>query len=242
MRIPRLFIDKPLTVGATVAANKETAHYVATVLRIDVGREAVLFNGTGGEYSARVITASKKTVEFELLEFMGCDIESPLHTQLAIGISKGDRMDWVVQKSTELGATAIQPIYTERTEVKFKAVRLEKKLRHWQQIIINACEQSHRTAVPKLHTPLSFNDYLAQCDGESKLILDPHNAQSLDSFEKAPASVSLLVGPEGGFSEEEVNQSHDQGFTSWCLGPRILRTETAPIAALSVLQEKWGDF
>ncbi|GAB1262841.1 16S rRNA (uracil(1498)-N(3))-methyltransferase [Aurantivibrio plasticivorans] len=241
MRVPRIYFDGTLEADGIIELPDHTAHYLRSVLRLEAGRNLVLFNGQGGEYVSSIAEATKKRVICTVGSFNNVTTDSPLAIQLAIGISKGDRMDWIMQKATELGAKSIQPLFTERTEVKLKADRLEKKLHHWRQIIINACEQSQRTSIPTLNAPLIFSDYLAACETETRLILDPHKAQSLNA-NAAPTAVALLVGPEGGFSEGEVEQAHSERFMSWCLGPRILRTETAPIAAISVLQDRWGDF
>ena len=246
MRIPRLYSDQTLAVGSIGELKDNTAHYIHNVLRMDSGRPILLFNGTGGEYSANLIRVSKKIVTFEVTGFIEGDRESKLHSHLAIGISRGDKMDFVLQKATELGVSAITPLVTERTEVKLSGERLQKKMQHWQQVVISACEQSQRNILPVIHSPQTFSAFVLDAVEKnihsSRLILHP--GETNFSIQAAPlqSHAILLVGPEGGFSDIEVEESGEKGFMTWTLGPRILRTETAPIAALSVLQQCWGDW
>ncbi|MCW8195446.1 16S rRNA (uracil(1498)-N(3))-methyltransferase [Proteobacteria bacterium 005FR1] len=241
MRIPRVYIDQPLQLGQQVELPSDRAHYVANVLRLAPGRPLILFNGQGGEYSSTLVNTSKKSATVQLDSFDPVDRESSLDLELAIGLSRGDRMDWVIQKATELGVSRISLLDTERSEVKLKADRAAKKMSHWQQVIISACEQCQRNRLPVLNAPRDFGALLAQCDSKRKLILHP----TCDSLEPASMSatdsITVLIGPEGGFSEEEVEIATDHGFTGWQLGSRILRTETAPIAALAILQFALGD-
>lgn len=242
MRLPRLYTDQPLTTGKSGTLSGGSAHYLRNVLRIEPGREVILFNGTGGEYRCTISLAGKKAVEFTVDDFIDADRESPLHTELAIGLSRGDRMDFVLQKATELGVTVISPLFTERSEVKLKGGRLDKKMAHWQQVIVSACEQCQRTRLPVLHPPQPLSDFLARTDDAAKLILHPGETGFSLAGENKPERVNLLVGPEGGFSDDEVSLASGRGFRPWSLGPRILRTETAPLTALAVLQSRWGDF
>lgn len=242
MRIPRLFIDAPLQSGAQLQLPAEAAHYVSKVLRLKPGRPLLVFNGTGGEFQASLVTAERRTATVAIEEFVEVNRESPLHMELAIGISRGERMDWVVQKATELGVTAITPIITERTEVKLDSDRQASRLQRWQQVAISACEQSQRTRVPTISPPKRLEEFLERCDAQHKLVLHPSaDASTLGSREPAK-EVCVLVGPEGGFSEAEIRSSVSAGFRPWQIGPRILRTETAPVAALSILQAVWGDY
>lgn len=213
---------------------------------MQVERELVVFNGEGGEYQAQISSIDKNTVWIHTTRFIPDNRCSPLNTELAIGISRGERMDWVLQKATELGVSRIVPLQSERTEVKLSKERLQKKLAHWQQIIVSACEQSQRNVLPELAQPQPYRDF---CRGQTatqfKFILHHRSKQSLSELNKTlqqpPSSVVLLVGPEGGLSEEEIEFALASDFRALTLGPRVLRTETAPIVALSLLQQLWGD-
>jgi len=208
------------------------------------GDTLVVFNGEGGEYNATIASASKKSVAIQLHDFKNIDRESPLNTNLAIGISKGERFDWVLQKATELGVSQITPVVSERTEVRLGNERQEKVMQRWQKILINTCEQCYRNRLPTLQAPVDFSAFLTQEKSEQKLILHPPQEEAqatvLDKT-RSPTSICLLIGPEGGFSDAELKQALQNSFNPLSLGPRILRTETAPIAALSVLQFLWGD-
>lgn len=247
MRIPRAYIDHPLQTGAEFQLDRDTAHYLATVLRLQAGRPVILFNGLGGEFSADIVAADRKTVRVRVGEQRADTGVSPLDIELAIAISRGERFEWVVQKATELGVAGIQPLWSERVEVRLDGPRLLKKLDHWRRIAISASEQSGRTRLPELSAPLALHDYLDQVSSRVRLLLHPAEAGSLDQATGAmdpasgPLSISLLVGPEGGWDEVEVETIRNAGFQPWQLGPRILRTETAPVAALAVLQHRFGD-
>lgn len=241
MRIPRIYVDTPITANSTLNLDGATAHYLLKVLRMETGRELILFNGQGGEYSAVIESASKKNLTCSITHHCEREAESPLHTELAIGVSRGERMDWVLQKAAELGANRIVPIFAERTEVKLKGERLEKKMQHWQQILISACEQCTRNTLPELQPASSLSDYLKSSHAEQKFVLHHRTEKQLRDLAK-PQSAALLIGPEGGLTEDEIQLAESQGFSPLALGPRVLRTETAPIAALSVLQFVWGDF
>lgn len=241
MRIPRIYINQALAAGQELTLPADQAHYVSKVLRLKPGRPLLVFNGEGGEYEAQLIAVERRSAVIAVERFVEVDRESPLKMELAIGISRGERMDWVVQKATELGVSTITPLFTERTEVKLDSKRQESRLKHWEQIIISACEQSQRTRLPTIGEPLGFHDFLESCSAQHKLILHP-SAENSSLQTEAATSVCVLVGPEGGFSEGEVRSSISAGFKAWQLGPRILRTETAPVAALSILQALWGDY
>lgn len=253
MRQIRFFLPKPLAANSTVELTDDAAHHAANVLRMKQGDALSVFNGEGGECDAVIASVSKKAVTVQLSAFHAIDRESPLRTHLAIGISKGERFEHVLQKATELGVSEITPLVSERTEVRLSSERQDKVLQRWQKIIINACEQSYRNRLPKLNSPIEFSSLLGQEQSERKLILHPglvipaqagiqHDASMLLNQNNKPKSVCLLVGPEGGFSDGEVALATRHHFTPLALGPRILRTETAPLAALSVLQFVWGDF
>lgn len=239
MRIPRIFIDLPLSENQQFELPRETSHYLTRVLRLPVNAQLRVFNGLGGEYPAHISAASKNSAHIETGEFIGTDNNSPLHIHLGISLSKGERMDFVVQKATELGVSEISLLNSERTEVKLKGDREEKRLSHWQKVAISACEQCGSNRVPVIHPPVNLSQWLECRDEAVKLIMQPGTDQPFK--QKSPIDVALLVGPEGGFSDVEVSAANAAGFDSISLGPRILRTETAPLVAISILQHHWGD-
>lgn len=239
MRLSRFFVDAPLSLGRHELPETQ-AHYMARVLRLAVGDKVQLFDGSGVEFLGELVEVSKKTVFVALHEQIAGLAESPLQLHLGQGLSRGERMDWAIQKATELGVNAITPIVSERCEVRLKDERADKRLAHWRQIAISACEQCGRSVLPVIHPPLTLAEWLAHTDAALKLVLHPV-AEPLTSHEK-PASLAFLIGPEGGLSDAEVQQAQKAGFLAACLGPRVLRTETAPVVALSVAQQLWGDF
>ncbi len=241
MRIPRLFVGTPLAGNSQIELDEAASHYLAKVLRMQAGRELVLFNGEGGEYAAQIIQVTKKSVAVVLGEFTQLNRESPLQLELAIGISRGERFEYVLQKATELGVTKITPLITERTEVKVTGDRQEKLQERWQQIIISACEQCQRNILPQLSEPQKIENWLNACQAELRFVLHHRDSQKLPA-EKSPKSVALLIGPEGGLSDSEIEQAKSQNFAPLTLGPRVLRTETAPVTAISLVQYLWGDF
>ena len=240
MRLPRIHTDQALQAGARVELEHGQAHYIARVLRMRAGDALILFNGAGGQYPATLEAVGKHAVVVTTGEFEPVERESPLALHLGIAVSRGDRMDWVVQKATELGVHAITPLLSERTEVKLKGEREARKLRHWQQIATSACEQCGRNRLPVVHPLQPLQDWCQRVEADARLVLDPA-AESSDPGASAPASIALLVGPEGGFSAAEIAAATTAGFHSLQLGPRVLRTETAPLAAISLLQARWGD-
>lgn len=241
MRLSRIFTDQPLAPTAIVVLGGQAAHYLSKVLRLKSGSAFILFNGDGFEYSARLLTLSKKQLQVEILEQLSSAAESPLRTILGLAISRGERMDYAVQKSTELGISEIVPIFTERGEVKLRGERMEKRQAHWQQVAVSACEQSGRVIVPTIHRPLPFRGWVNSITCTQKLIFDHRESQALPA-KKPEGEIAILIGPEGGFSEPERETAKKAGFTGIKLGPRVLRTETAPVVVLSVLQYLWGDF
>lgn len=238
--LPELNADASLPV---VALPKETAHYLGNVLRLRVDDELLVFNSEQGEFLARVCAVSKKALEIELSELRRGPIAENSRDQLSIhlllGLSRGDRMDIAVQKSTELGVDQITPVYTEHGEVRLKPERAEKKLQHWRKIAISACEQSGRLDIPLVHAPLPLVDVLPS-EGTNRLMLEPSGPDSLPQS-ITEKSIELLIGPEGGFSAAEIEWAQERDFKIVSLGSRILRTETAPIAALAILQHRFGD-
>lgn len=240
MRIPRIYTPQPLQLNCIIELEEQTAHYLNKVLRMETGRELILFNGQGGQYQAKITEAHKKIAQVEVRQFQADDRESPLNSELAIGISRGERMDLVIQKATELGVSTITPLFTERTEVKLSGSRLDKKLQHWQQIAISACEQSQRNLIPTVAKPQTFNDFIDINNKELKFVLHHRSNKQLSAYDK-PTNCCFLIGPEGGLSEVEIEQAENRNFESLSLGPRVLRTETAPLVALTLAQYLWGD-
>lgn len=240
MRIPRVFTDQPLSQGSSLELRDDTAHYISRVLRMGKGRELELFNGQGGAYHATLTEVGKKSVTVALGAFSENDRESPLAIELAIGLSRGERWDTVLQKATELGVSRIIPLQTERTEVKLKGDRLHKKQEHWQQICVSACEQCQRNLLPELAPLTSITDYLSEATADLKFVLHHRSQESLSGFSK-PHSIALLIGPEGGLSDAEIEAAVAAGFNPLTLGPRVLRTETAPLTSIAILQYLWGD-
>ena len=239
MRLSRFFIDAPLSLGQHELPEAQ-AHYIGRVLRHAAGDAVQLFDGSGQEYRGELIEVGKKSVRVELTEQLPGQPESPLRVHLGQGLSRGERMDWAIQKATELGVAEITPIVSERCEVRLKDERADKRLAHWQQVAISACEQCGRSTVPLIRPPLQLADWLAQVEADLKLVLHPV-AEPLVSHAK-PASLAFLIGPEGGLNDAEVSQAVAAHFQAARLGPRVLRTETAAAVALSVAQQLWGDF
>jgi 16S rRNA (uracil1498-N3)-methyltransferase len=240
MRIPRVFVPLPFSLGAAINLPETQAHYLTRVLRMETGRPLIVFNGEGGSYAAQIIQANKNACAIKLGEYTQENFQSPLNCSLAIGISKGDRFEYVLQKACELGVTHIYPLFTSRTEVRLDAARQGKKTEHWQQVLISSCEQNGRNLIPQLYTPQTLSEFLPLATADLKLVLHHRANQALNTY-TTPQSVCLLIGPEGGLSDDEINQAQQQGFNPLVLGPRILRTETAPLVALSLVQYQWGD-
>jgi 16S rRNA (uracil1498-N3)-methyltransferase len=240
VRIPRIYTSQALHPVSTLELEAGPSHHLIKVLRMDAGRQLILFNGDGGEYPSVVSATSKKAAFIAVGERIEKRNQSPLDITLAIAISKGDRMDWVLQKATELGVTSIQPLFSERTEIKLVGDRLEKKINTWNQIVIGACEQCRRNILPTVFAPRAMAEFISDCDAALKLVLHHRTERSLAEISQ-PSSVCLLVGPEGGLSEQEIILAESRNFSALSLGPRVMRTETAPLAAISILQHRWGD-
>lgn len=217
------------------------ARHAVTVLRLQPGDTLNLFNGEGGEYSASLVAVTKRETRVRLVEFHAAERESPLAITLALGISAGERMDYSLQKATELGVSAIQPLATERSVVKLAGERADKRLQHWQNVVIAACEQCGRNRVPLVAPVQKFYAYLAAVDRNKRLLMLSPDASTPLKRAAPSAEVVLLIGAEGGLAPSECEAAAASGFEAVSLGPRILRTETAPVAALAVLQALWGD-
>lgn len=245
MRIPRIYTNQALASHQTYELEEAASHYLAKVLRLQAGRPLIVFNGRGGEYQAEIRALGKNCATIETGIFLDENRCSPLKTELAIGISRGERMDWVLQKATELGVSRIVPLFSERCEVRLSGDRLKKKMQHWQQIIISASEQSQRNLLPELAVAQTLIDYTHSTEATLKLALHHLASDTLVGLHKTmhepPSSVVLLIGPEGGLSESEIEYAVSHKFRTLKLGPRVLRTETAPLAALCIVQQYWGD-
>ncbi|MBT0585500.1 16S rRNA (uracil(1498)-N(3))-methyltransferase [Alteromonas oceanisediminis] len=241
MRINRFYIDTVLSVDTTVGLPAETAHYVCNVLRLSQDDPVVLFNGDGNEYSGRIASIAKKRASVDVDAKLSIDAQSPLPLHLGQAVSKGDRMDIVLQKATELGVSEITPLLTERCAVKLSSERWLKKHAQWLKIIQSACEQCGRNTLPTLHQPKSLNQWLSDSTSATRLLFSPTAQRRLSQLSPPSQGFRLLIGPEGGLSEQEIYTAKEAGYAETYLGPRILRTETAAIAVVSVLQGVYGD-
>lgn len=245
MRISRLYTPAPLATGKLIELDDDNGHYVRTVLRLKTDDRLILFNGQGGEYLSTVAEVSRKAVLVSIGPWDNRSVESPLQVTLGLGISRGDRMDLVVQKAVELGVNHITPLLTERCVVQFKGEKKPQRLLHWQRIIQHAAEQSGRTMLPTLLEIEQLQAWVGKQQG-LKIFLDPYAETTLTELKPETmlesTKVTLLTGPEGGFSEQERSLAQAAGFIPVRLGARILRTETASLAALAAVQLLWGDF
>lgn len=241
MRCPRIYSPQTLTPNSTIALDADAAHHIARVLRMQSGDELILFNGDGGEYRATIAAIDKKSVQVALGACATSERESPLAIHLGIAISKGERMDWVIQKATELGVAQITPLQTERVEVRLSGEREEKKSSHWRAIAISACEQCARNRIPIINAPQPLAAWLENIEADVKFVLHHRSETTFTAIAPPPQNVALLIGPEGGLSELEIRLAEKKNFAPLRLGPRVMRTETAPLAALSILQFLWGD-
>lgn len=239
MRISRIFCAQALSAGSELVLEGQSAHYLTKVLRLGVGAPLVLFNGDGAEYAATVTALDKKTCTVLPATQSWPAVESALYTVLGLGISRGERMDYAIQKATELGVNVIAPLFTEHCEVRLNEERKERRQERWQQVAVSACEQSGRVRVPQVVAPQSLGDWVRSKPAELCLVLDHQQTARLEG-QKPDGGVALLIGPEGGLAPAEIKLALDGGFKGIALGKRVLRTETAPVAALSVLQYLWG--
>lgn len=235
--MPRFYIETDLAVNMNVELTETVFHHWVKVLRAQVGEKATLFNGQGGEYDVTLVEVSKKSASVSVDTFNPDDRTPAFTALLGQVMSKGDRMDYAIQKATELGVSKIQLLTSERCEMRLKYDRDQKKIDHWQGIAIAACEQCGMNKVPEVLAPLSLQDWLASELPTTKLVLAP-NKDQVDVLADATPDIALLIGPEGGLSEAEIQLSNNTGFINWCIGNRVLRTETAPIVALSILNYK----
>ena len=241
LRICRIFTEQALEPESPAVLEGDAAHYLARVLRATTGQPVVLFNGDGADYASEICSMARDRVELRVLSRLPARSESPLRITLVQGLSRGERMDLILQKATELGVAAIQPVFTARSEVRLKPDRLQRRMEHWRRVIVTACEQSGRARVPTLVDPVDVRVWAQREATGVRILLHPGGDQQLARLQPGGA-VELLIGPEGGLEDQELETLQHLGIKPVSLGPRILRTETAGPAAIAVLQAVAGDF
>jgi 16S rRNA (uracil1498-N3)-methyltransferase len=241
MRTTRIHVDQPLKPGARIALPEDAAAHLVRVLRMQPGDRCVLFNGDGGEHAATIVTANKRGVEADVGARTEVDNESPLRIALVQGIARGEKMDWILQKATELGVASVLPVQSDRSEVKLDAERAVKRLAHWRSVVVSACEQSGRARVPEVEAAQPLANVGTRLASTHRYLLDPEAKDAIATMPAIDGDCVLAVGPEGGWSERDRAVLEAVGFKGLRLGPRILRTETAGIAAIAALQSRFGD-
>ncbi|MGD8568035.1 MAG: 16S rRNA (uracil(1498)-N(3))-methyltransferase [Gammaproteobacteria bacterium] len=246
MRIPRIYQPIPLHIGDTISLDAQATNHVVRVLRLKQDDPVIVFNGQGGEYAGVIDAVSKRHATVRLQQFQQPDKESPLHICLFQGVSRGERMDFTMQKAVELGVNSIFPVHTQRSAVHINVERMTKKHAHWQGVVNSACEQCGRDVVPQVHEPATLQERAADIAAQENGVafaLDHRAEQSLTEVDKPNScDVALVVGPEGGLTAQELDWLRELGCISVKMGPRILRTETAAVTAIAVMQSLWGDF
>ena len=240
----RFYHSSPIELKQKIHLSNQVAHHANHVLRLKTEDKIILFHNDPYDYSAVITQINKKTVEVYIDSKFENQKNPTIHLRLFQSLSSSEKMDWIIQKSVELGVSSIIPMYSKRSNIKLQGSRAEKKLSHWQQVVISACEQSGRSALPKISLPKKIEECLNQENANNlKLILSPKEKNNLQSINNSSVkNIDIMIGPEGGFAEEELNQAIKSNFVPIGLGPRILRTETAPLSILSILQYKYGDF
>ncbi|MCS2169660.1 16S rRNA (uracil(1498)-N(3))-methyltransferase [Scandinavium sp. TWS1a] len=241
MRIPRIYHPEFITAGSEIALSEDAANHVGRVLRMSTGQAIQLFDGSNQVFEAEIIQADKKSVRVNVLSAETDDRESPLHIHLGQVMSRGEKMEFTIQKSIELGVSLITPLFSERCGVKLDAERLNKKLQQWQKIAIAACEQSGRNVVPEIRPAMTLEQWCAEEESGLKLNLHPRASASINTLPQPVERVRLLIGPEGGLSADEIAMTARYAFTDILLGPRVLRTETTALTAITALQVRFGD-
>jgi len=242
VRLNRVHAGQALLVGAEVLLPEAAAYHVARVLRLRAGAPLTLFDGSGADFGGEIVAVDGDRVRVRVVARSAGLRESPLAITLVQAVSRSERMDWTLQKATELGVRRIQPVLSARSVVRLDERQAQKKLRHWQAIVAGACEQCGRSVLPDVRAPVELARYLAEAPREGqRLVLSPSGPASLAGLASAAARVELLIGPEGGLEDGELDAARRAGFAPVRLGPRVLRTETAGIVALAVLQALWGD-
>jgi len=242
MRTIRSFLDQHLAIGQRLALPEATSNHLVRVLRLDIGDSCVLFNGDGHDYQARILGLQKRGSEVEIIASSEVRNESPLRITLVQGIARGEKMDLILQKATELGVAVIAPVVTDRTEVKLDAERSDKKMNHWRGVAAAACEQCGRARLPEILEPQPLDRFAANARAGRRFVLDPRAGISPAEVALAGDSLTLAIGPEGGFSERDLAILRVAGYEGIRLGPRILRTETAGMAAIAAFNALYGDW
>jgi 16S rRNA (uracil1498-N3)-methyltransferase len=243
MPTPRFFVPVALEPGQTLLLPEATAHHAARVLRLQVGDAITLFNSKGGEHAAVITTIGKRDVEVSIGVHTAVERESLLAVTLVQAVSSGDRMDLTIQKAVELGVTRIVPVQSERCVSRLKGERARKRVAHWQQIVVSACEQCGRNRVPEVNALITLESWLAAEPGKvARWLLSPEAEQPLRELPRPELPIEILVGPEGGFTDTETVMARRAGYLPLRLGPRVLRTETAAPAMIAVMQVLWGDY
>ena len=240
----RFYHSNPLDLNQIIILDEFASHHALRVMRVKVDDFLILFNGDGFEYKGRVSDINKKTINIEILSKEKNNSESPININLFQSISSNEKMDMVIQKATELGVSSIQPIFTSRSTIKLSLDRTKKRLIHWKQVSISACEQSGRSKIPTIRSPIGFDQISEGIKTNSlNLLLHPDNLEESSNLpNEYSGDINIFIGPEGGFSQDEVLLLKKQNCINIQLGPRILRTETAPLAIIAILQYKYGDF
>ncbi|MFL6575748.1 MAG: 16S rRNA (uracil(1498)-N(3))-methyltransferase [Povalibacter sp.] len=242
MRLTRIFCEGPLTSGAIVPLSSAGAYHVGRVLRMRPGAPLIVFDGTGVDFPSEIVEVEGDKVSVRLRNQTPGTGESPLKITLVQGVSRGERMDWTLQKATELGVIGVAPVLTARSVVRLDEKQAVKKQLHWHAIVVGACEQCGRSRIPSVSSPVPLRDYFTNVRKDGmRLVLSPSAPASLAGIASLPSKVDLLIGPEGGLDDEEISAAQKAGFMPVRLGPRVLRTETAGVVALTVLQALWGD-
>lgn len=236
----RLFCDFPLSIGENLELQKDAARHIM-VLRLSAGDTLTLFNGLGGEYQARITRIDRQRVTAEIVSHSSREAELPYRITLAQGIPEASKMDWIIEKSVELGVSGIIPLAAQRSVVRLNSDRAEKRLSRWQAIIISAAQQCGRNRLPHIASPVGTGEYLRQTTPSPRILFSPRATETLSEWARhqKPQDITLLIGPEGGFSPEEENMAEQQGVTFLSMGPRILRTETAGLAAVAAINALW---
>ena len=242
MRVPRFYVPHSFAVGQEFVLPDTTFRHAVQVLRLGVDEPLILFNGEGGEYLAQISNVSKRSASVLIDKFSAIDTESPVHLTLVQAVIKPDKMDFALQKAVELGVNTIQPLITQRSVVRIGKEQVDKKLQHWEGIVVAACEQSGRTRMPEIQAPLTLERWLETPLVGTRIILAPGDFPRINALPAdLPTPIALLIGPEGGFTDAEVETCVQAGVMPVSLGPRILRAETASSAALALLQHRFGD-
>ena len=240
----RFYHSNPLGLNQIITLDEFASHHALRVMRVKVNDFLILFNGDGFEYRVRVSDINKKTINVEILSKEKNNSESPININLFQSISSNEKMDMVIQKATELGVSSIQPIFTSRSTIKLSLDRTKKRVIHWKQVSISACEQSGRSKIPTIKSPIEFDQISEGIKTNSlNLLLHPDNLEESSNLpNEYSGDINVFIGPEGGFSQDEVLLLKKQNCINIKLGPRILRTETAPLAIIAIFQYKYGDF